>query len=76
MKKLSSILVMLSVLSVILLIDFSGAAGEKNAASPEIAFVGGYPLSSISGVLRNIADARSVIHDNKTADAEGRSRGR
>jgi hypothetical protein len=70
MQKLFAALALLAILSLSFPGAFCVAAGEKKSSLPEFVFVGGYPLSSVSGVIRNIAEARAYIHDNKPADAE------
>jgi hypothetical protein len=69
MKKLLSVLTLFTVVALPFISSFAEAADKKNTSPPQITFVGGYPLSSVSGVLRNIAEARGYIHDDKPADA-------
>ncbi len=69
MKKLLTVLTLFTIVALPFLSSFSEARDEEIVSPPEITFVGGDPLSSVSGVLRNIAEARGYIHDNKPADA-------
>jgi cellobiose-specific phosphotransferase system component IIA len=66
MKLLSALLITISMLS---LPGVSESRDQKKGVPPQITFTAGYPLLSISGVLRSIAQARGDIHDNKLQSA-------
>ena len=54
-----------------LLIPYYSQAKEKeDRMLPEITLIGGDPLSSVSGILRNIAEARSDLHEDNLSGAK------
>ena len=60
----------ITLLTLLVFTTFVQAQDKKNTLPPEIAFTQGFPLASVSRVLRNITQARNDIHKNDLADAK------
>ncbi len=60
----------LTLLPLLFFITFAQARDAKHTLPPEINFHQGVPLVSVSGVLRDITQARSDIHKSDLADAK------
>jgi len=49
---------------------FAQAIEKKDTPIPDITFIDGYPLLSISSVIRTVTQARLDLHENKLASAK------
>lgn len=67
---LKKMAVFASLLSLFMLTTFCRAQDQKHYLMPEITFLKGYPLATVSKIFRNIAQARSDLHENNLTGAK------
>ena len=69
-KFMKKIFIVIILMSMLLIPYYSQAKEKEDRMLPEITLIGGDPLSSVSGILRNIAEARSDLHEDNLSGAK------